>query len=44
MLEIFFFIDRLIDNTSVRWGAVAEWLESTTDDRVVTGSNPTEAA
>ena len=26
------------------WGAVAQWLERTTDDRVVAGSNPVEAA
>ena len=26
------------------WGAVAQWLERTTDDRVVAGTNPTEAA
>ena len=26
------------------WGAVAQWLERATDNRVVAGSNPTEAA
>ena len=26
------------------WGVVAHWLEHTVDDRVVAGSNPTEAA
>ena len=25
------------------WGAVAQWLERATDDRVVAGSNPAEA-
>ena len=25
------------------WGAVAQWLERATDNRVVAGSNPTEA-
>ena len=25
------------------WGAVAQWLEHVTDNRVVAGSNPTEA-
>ena len=26
------------------WGVVAQWLERAADDRVVAGSNPTEAA
>ena len=29
---------------TISWGALAQWLERMTDNRVVAGSNPTEAA
>ena len=28
---------------AIQWGAVAQWLERATDNRVVAGSNPAEA-
>ena len=34
--------DRL-EERRAKWGAVAQWLEGATDNRVVAGSNPAEA-